>query len=129
MPCRRESSRVTNVVSSLIDNEGPVSPYLLNGFEQKSRVSIGYPLSDVAYLLDELTSWCMPVSNINESDPLLSHLRVIPAEAGLNSIGLNLNSRRLARRAEYMDVFCTKSARSRFTRHITVTLALRAITT
>ena len=26
--------------------------------------------------------------------------------AGLNSIGLNLNSRRLARRAEYMDVFC-----------------------
>jgi hypothetical protein len=40
--------------------------------------------------------------------------------AGLNSIGLNLNSRRLARRAEYMDVFCTKSVWSRFTRHIPV---------
>ena len=36
--------------------------------------------------------------------------RVIPAEAGLNSIGLNLNSRRLAQRAEYKDVFCNPAA-------------------
>jgi len=35
---------------------------------------------------------------------------VIPAEAGLNSIGLNLNSERLARRADYMDVFCNPAA-------------------
>ena len=40
-----------------------------------------------------------------DSDPLLSHFRVIPAKAGLNSTGLNLNSRRLVRRMKYMDVF------------------------
>jgi len=47
---------VTSVVSSLIDNEEVVRSYPLSGFEQKSRVSIGYPLSDAADLLDELTS-------------------------------------------------------------------------
>ena len=30
-----------DVVSSLIDNEGPVRCYLLSGFEQKLRASIG----------------------------------------------------------------------------------------
>jgi hypothetical protein len=39
-------------------------------------------------------------------EALLSHLRVIPANAGLNSIRLNLNAQSAARRAEYMDVFC-----------------------
>ena len=42
----------------------------------------------------------------NILSPLLSHIHVIPAKAGLNSIGLNLNSQRLAHRAEYMEVFC-----------------------
>ena len=35
------------------------------------------------------------------------------AQAGLNSIGLNLNSQRLAQRAEYKDVFCNPAAPGR----------------
>jgi hypothetical protein len=37
---------------------------------------------------------------------------VIPAQAGLNSIEMNLNSQRLARRADYMEVICNLMRRA-----------------
>jgi hypothetical protein len=60
--------------------------------------------------IDDFTNIMLIMNHFIDTKTLQTF--VIPAQAGLNSIGLNLNSQRLARRADYMEVICNLMRRA-----------------